>query len=111
MSFFGNNKHVHVHVAVSTSTIPVIPPRKNINTKFLNFYEPTDNSTEELDDCVMSENNFESAVPTIPTVPTNEETIPFYHVNNHTSSQIEEIQIEEMLPVMNCMYLIPMKVE
>ena len=53
--------------------------------------EPTENSTQVSDDSVTSENNLESTIPAVPTVPTNIDTISYYDINNDVPSQIEEI--------------------
>ena len=54
------------------------------------------------------ENNFES---TVPTLLTNTKRIHVYVLNDPVPSQIEEIQIEQILPGMNHMYQVPMKIE
>ena len=59
----------------------------------------------------MSKNNFKSVVPTLPVEPTNTETIPLYDVNRNAHSWMEEIQIEQIVLDMNCMYQTPMNVD
>ena len=64
LPFLADRKHVPV--PVSTSTIPVITLTKKYILKTL-FYEPTESTKQISDDSVMLENNFETAVPYVPT--------------------------------------------
>ena len=59
LPFFQKENHVHVH----TSAIPVVTQTENNNSEN-SVSEPLNNSTQESDDPVMSENNVEPTVPT-----------------------------------------------
>ena len=50
------------------------------------FYDPMASATQVSDDSVTSENNSECTIHTIPTVPTNIGTTPYYDVNNDDPS-------------------------
>ena len=72
------------------------------------IYDPTENSMQESNDSLMSENNVE---PTVLTVPTNTDTIPIYVLNDSVPSQINKKRLEQILPDINRMYHISMNIE
>ena len=89
LPYLANKNTVPLPVPDSTSIISVITSTKNTQTKNMNtensfLNEPTENNTQVSDDSVTSENNLESTIPTVSTIPTNIDTISSYNVNNDT---------------------------